>query len=139
MLEFFRFGDHDLPLPAQATDGAAGYDLRAVEDVHILPQQFKLIKVGFGVELELGLVGLIRDRSSLACKGLTTRGGVIDCDYRGEIGVILVNESDHIQHIDAGDRIAQLVVLHCIMELPQEIALPSATDRGTNGFGSTGR
>lgn len=139
MIDFFRFGDHRLPVPERATTGAAGYDLRATEYVALLPEQFKLIKTGFGIELDPGLVGLIRDRSSLALKGLTTRGGVIDSDYRGEIGVILYNESNQIQHIEAGDRIAQIVVVPCIMEASREIEFASDTDRGDNAYGSTGR
>lgn len=137
MSNFFRFGEHNLPLPERATSGSAGYDLRTTESITILPGEFKLVKTGFGIEIEPGLVGLIRDRSGLASRGITTRAGVIDCDYRGEIGVILVNESNDVRHFDIGDRIAQLVVLSCIMEESKEIKHPSITERGAGGFGST--
>lgn len=139
MINFFRFGEHNLPLPERATVGAAGYDLRTTEDFHLISGEFRLVKTGFGVELEPGLVGLIRDRSGLASKRITTRAGVIDCDYRGEIRIILVNEGNDIWQVARGERVAQLLILPCIMELSGEIALPSATDRGTKGFGSTGQ
>lgn len=138
MLNFFRFGDHQLPVPARATVGAAGYDLRSRVETSIRSGEVMVVPTGFGVELEPGLVGLIRDRSGMAARGMTTRGGVIDSDYRGEISAILVNEGSCIWHVDAGDRIAQLLILPCVMELSGEIALPSTTERGTNGFGHTG-
>ncbi len=139
MIKFFRFGEHTLPLPERASDGAAGYDLRSRTDFHLIPGDYELVYSGFGVELKPGQVGLIRDRSGLALRGITTRGGVIDSDYRGEIGVILFNEGVDVLQVSCNDRIAQLVILDCVMEKAEEITRPSTTSRGANGFGSTGQ
>jgi dUTP pyrophosphatase len=83
-------------------------------------------------------VGLIRDRSGLALTGLTTRAGVIDPDYRGEIKVLVYNESPNVQQIRVGNRIAQLLILPCEQHQLEEADDLDTTVRGENGFGSTG-
>lgn len=141
-LEFLRFGQHELPLPSRATDGAAGYDLMSAENFSLYPGDRYKVRTGFGVKLAGRMpwleCGLIRDRSGLAYRGITTRGGVIDCDYRGEISVILANESDRAHDFKVGDRIAQLLVLTCSVAGSVEIHHWEPTARGANGFGSTG-
>lgn len=140
MLRFKATEKHGLPTPARATAGAAGYDLMNVEAVTLAPGQQRLMTTGFAVAIPHGFVGLIRDRSGMAYKcRLTTRAGVIDSDYRGAIGVILVNESGTPQEIKPGTRIAQLIVMPCYMGDSCEVDDLGDTSRGAGGFGSTGR
>jgi dUTP pyrophosphatase len=135
---FFAIGTHGLPLPERATAGAAGYDLRTLFDCELWPHDSKLVSTGYGVVLPPWTVGLIRDRSGMAVKGITTRAGVIDADYRGELKIVLVNESDSRIELKAGDRIAQMIILPCDPRTLGAIPLPDATERGAGGFGSTG-
>lgn len=140
-LPFVRMGCHQLPLPRQATAGAAGFDLSAVGEHVILPGERKLIPTGFGFRVPLGYHGAIWPRSGLANKhGIDTLAGMIDSDYQGEIKVVLVNLGDQPFRIEHGDRIAQLVVGGHLVADPVELeALAEpATERGTGGFGSTG-
>jgi dUTP pyrophosphatase len=133
----------DIPLPAYATDGAAGMDLSAavVEPVTIFPGTRKLIPCGFSMAISPGFEAQVRPRSGLALKhGITVLNspGTIDSDYRGNIGVILYNSSDDDFMIDRGMRIAQMVITrveHIDIELVT--ALP-ITQRGEGGYGSTG-
>lgn len=135
-------------LPAYATAGAAGFDLRAnlEESLSILPGQRKLIPTGLFMEIPVGYEGQVRPRSGLALKkGLTVLNtpGTIDSDYRGDVGVILVNHSETEQIVEPGERIAQMVFAK--YELAEEIEEVDsvekleATDRGDGGFGSTGK
>lgn len=136
-------GEHDLPAPAQATDGSAGYDLAVCDplaNMLAIPSgAMRIISTGWRVAIPPGHVGLIRDRSGMATKvGLTTRAGVIDSDYRGEISVVVVNEGHNWVYPRHGQRIAQLVVVpvHVGGSIVAE-RLPD-TQRGSGGFGSTG-
>lgn len=127
--------------PSRATDGSAGYDLSAniASPLRIWPQESVVIPTGWSITIPWRCVGLIRDRSGLASKRrLTTRAGVIDPDYRGEIGVVLVNESNDVRTIQPGDRIAQLVIVPCILDEIEIVSDLDETARGGNGFGSTG-
>jgi dUTP pyrophosphatase len=134
-----RIGEHRLPAPERHSPDAAGYDLRANRYVKLWPGERVLVETGFAFEIPPGWVGLIRDRSGLACQGITTRAGVIDADYRGEIKVLLVNESPEVAHeIAAGDRIAQLVIVPALVADLREVDQLSDTQRGDGGFGSTG-
>lgn len=134
-----REGNHELEVPEHATGGAAGIDLMASER-HVLAAGGRtLIKTGFSFEIPPGFVGVIRDRSGMAYKrGITTRAGVIDSDYRGEVGVVVVNESEDWQQINAGDRIAQMMVVPHEVVACIEVSELRDTERGSGGFGSTG-
>ena len=110
-------GNHDLPLPAYATAGAAGFDFRAAvpegETLSIEPGARALVPTGFAVALPIGYEMQIRPRSGLAAKnGVTVLNapGTIDADYRGEVGVILINHGDQDFTITRGMRIAQMVI-----------------------------
>lgn len=141
LLAFVRMGSHQLPLPRQASAGAAGYDLSAVGEHVVLPGERKLIPTGFGFRIRNGMHGQIWPRSGLANKhGIDTLAGMIDSDYQGEIKVILFNSGDLPFRIEHGDRIAQLVICGHLVAEPCEVYPQDevATERGTGGFGSTG-
>lgn len=132
------------PLPKYETTGSAGMDLRAFveEGEEVLkPMQRKLIHTGLYMEIEKGYEGQVRPRSGLALKkGITVLNtpGCIDSDYRGEVGVVLVNLSDKDFVIKDGDRIAQMIFVKVERAAINEVIELSTTDRGQNGFGSTG-
>ena len=134
---------NDLTLPEYATEGAAGLDLvAALENELVLnPGERKLIPTGISLALPIGLEAQVRTRSGLALKhGLAVLNspGTIDSDYRGEIGVILVNLGDKPVTVRRGDRVAQLVVApYLTVEWDLIDALPESI-RGADGFGSTG-
>lgn len=130
-------------LPAYETEGSAGMDLRADIDTPITlrPLERAMIPTGLFIELPLGYEAQVRPRSGLAAKrGLTCLNtpGTIDSDYRGEIKVILVNLSNDIQEIDAGERIAQMVIAKHERITFHEVSSLNMTTRGAGGFGSTG-
>jgi|SRR5210317_695140 dUTP pyrophosphatase len=132
---------HDLP--RYETDLSAGVDLRANIDeaITLAPLQRQLIKTGLFMALPKGYEAQVRPRSGLALKkGITVLNtpGTIDADYRGEIGVILVNLSNEPFTVENGERIAQMVIAKC--EQANFIAVEELdeTDRGAGGFGSTG-
>lgn len=130
-------------LPTRGSNGAAGMDLYAdvPGTIAIYPHETKKINTGIAVELRQKQVGLVYPRSGLATKNglrLANSVGVIDSDYRGEIIVALYNDSQKVQYIEYGDRIAQLVVMQFEPEEAQEVGELSSTERGAGGFGSTG-
>ena len=133
----------DNALPQYETGGSAGLDVRSAENGLLKPGEFKLITTGLRVEIPYGYEIQVRPRSGLALKhGITVLNspGTIDADYRGEIGVILINHGQSDFEIKAGDRIAQLVVAPVERIQWQETGeLNSSTKRGENGFGSTGK
>jgi len=132
------------PLPAYETAHSAGMDLRAFteEPVTLKPMERKLIPTGLFIELPVGYEAQVRPRSGLAIRyGITVLNspGTIDADYRGEIGVILINLSDKEFTVNNGDRIAQMVIAqHAKAELT-EAGQIDMTDRGSGGFGHSGR
>ena len=129
-----------LDLPHPASDGAAGADLRAAADAMLEPGARALVPTGFAIALPDGYEAQVRPRSGLALKhGITVLNtpGTIDADYRGEIGVILINHGAETFHIERGDRIAQLVVAPVTRAQFAEGPLPGSP-RGEAGFGSTG-
>ncbi len=133
----------DLPLPAYETDGAAGLDLRAAvsEPVMLQPGGRDLVPTGLVFELPAGHEGQVRPRSGLAAKhGVTVLNtpGTIDSDYRGPLGVLLVNLGAEPYRIRHGDRIAQLIVAPVARARFAEVAELGASRRGAGGFGSTG-
>lgn len=131
-------------LPAYETIGSAGLDIRAfIEETIILkPFERKLVKTGLFLEIPLGYEAQVRPRSGFALKnGVTVLNspGTIDSDYRGEIGVILINLSQENVEIHSGDRIAQLVFASLEQAVWTEVETISETERGEGGFGSTGK
>ncbi|MCH1384742.1 MAG: dUTP diphosphatase [Flavobacteriaceae bacterium] len=133
----------DHALPAYESEASAGMDLRAQLDEAIVltPLQRGIVKTGLFIELPIGVEAQVRPRSGMAIKhgiSVLNAPGTIDADYRGEIGVILVNLSDTPFTINHGDRIAQLVIAkHETITWKQTDKL-SDSARGTAGFGSTG-
>ncbi len=131
-------------LPQYASNGAAGVDLRAHLDnaFTLQPMERTLVKTGLFLEIPQGYEGQVRPRSGTALKkGITVLNspGTIDADYRGEVGVILINMSQRPFVIENGDRVAQLVfakVEQSDWELVEEL---ETTSRGSGGFGSTGK
>lgn len=131
-------------LPAYETENSAGLDIRAFIDETIVlkPTERKLIKTGLFLEIPHGFEAQVRPRSGLAFKnGITVLNspGTIDADYRGEIGVILINHSIENFEINTGDRIAQLVFAKVEQATWKITETLSNTERGEGGFGSTGK
>ncbi|WP_428743467.1 dUTP diphosphatase [Tenacibaculum sp.] len=129
--------------PAYETDGSAGMDLRANlnEPVILKPLERAIIKTGLFIALPVGYEAQVRPRSGLAAKkGITVLNspGTVDADYRGDIGVILVNLSNEDFIVNDGERIAQLVIAKHERIQWQEVELLDETARGAGGFGSTG-
>ncbi len=141
--------DRDLPLPSYETAGAAGADLRAnlpeaarAGGIEIAPMERRLIPTGLRVEIPPGYEMQIRPRSGLALKhGVTLPNtpGTIDSDYRGPLGVILINLGEAPYVVHHGERIAQAVVAPVVQALFEEAEWLSASARGEGGFGSTGK
>lgn len=132
------------PLPRYESEQAAGMDIRCniTEPVTLQPMERRLIPTGLFIELPAGYEAQIRPRSGLALKrGLTVLNtpGTIDADYRGEVGVILINLSREAQTIEPGERICQMVIAR--HETPEVIEVNelSDTERGAGGFGHSGR
>lgn len=132
------------PLPQYATPLSAGMDLRAnlEEPIHLGPMQRCLVPTGLYIALPAGFEAQIRPRSGLALKkGITLPNspGTIDADYRGEIGVIVMNCSDTEFVIEDGERIAQMVIARYETVEWQPVSELDDTERGAGGFGHTGR
>jgi len=132
-----------LALPAPASAGSVGLDLRAAidDETTLSPGRRLLVPTGFAVALPPGHEGQVRPRSGLAARhGVTVVNapGTIDSDYRGEILVALVHLGDEPVMLRRGDRIAQLVVAPVAVVEVEEVAVLDETDRGAGGFGSTG-
>ncbi|WP_405200172.1 dUTP diphosphatase [Christiangramia sp. LLG6405-1] len=130
-------------LPHYETDFSAGMDLRAniAEPIMLKPLERTIVKTGLFIELPLGFEAQVRPRSGLAAKkGITVLNapGTIDADYRGEIGVILVNLSNEAFEIKNGERIAQMVIAKHEQISWEEVDILGETSRGAGGFGSTG-
>lgn len=130
-------------LPSYATEGSAGMDLYAdiKDSISIKPMERVLIPTGIYIELPKGYEAQVRPRSGLSLKkGLTVANapGTIDSDYRGEIGVIMVNLSNEEQVIEKGERIAQMIVAKYSFVSWQEVDSIESSDRGSGGFGHTG-
>ena len=131
-------------LPHYASVHAAGMDLRAAidEDLILNPSEHRLIPTGFAMALPEGFEAQVRPRSGLALKhGITVLNspGTIDADYRGEVGVILINHGNNPFHIQRGDRIAQMVISRFAQAAWVESDCLDDTERGAGGFGSSGR
>ncbi len=139
-----RASDNDIPLPAYATEHAAGMDLcAAVDPAYTLrPGETALIPTGFAIALPDGYEAQVRPRSGLAVKhqiGIMNAPGTIDEDYRGEVKVVLTNFGKTDFVVKRGDRIAQLVIAPCTRAVWEERGSLNDTQRGDGGFGHTGR
>jgi dUTP pyrophosphatase len=129
-----------LELPRYATDGAAGMDVLAAEDVTLAPGARHAVATGLAVAIPPGYEIQVRPRSGLALKhgiSVPNTPGTIDSDYRGELKVILINHGGEPFEIHRGDRVAQLVLAPVTIAQWQEVAELDATERGAGGFGST--
>ncbi|WP_338467521.1 dUTP diphosphatase [Novosphingobium sp. ZN18A2] len=134
-------GNDDLPLPAYATDGAAGMDVVSAEDVTLAPGARHPVATGLALAIPPGFEVQVRPRSGLALKhGITVPNtpGTIDSDYRGELKVILINHGADAFDIRRGDRIAQIVLAPVTRAAWLEVDDLDETERGEGGFGSTG-
>lgn len=127
--------------PARATDGSAGFDLRATEGDVISPGYRKAFGTGVSVAIPPGFVGKVFSRSGMGFKhgvSLSNGTGIIDSDFRGEIKVSLINKGNDFYTVKRGDRIAQII----FEKLPdielEKVTVLDVTERGDNGFGSTG-
>lgn len=132
------------PCPTYATAGSAGVDLRASlsDDLYIHSGERLLVPTGLYIQLPEGYEAQVRPRSGLALnKGITVLNapGTIDADYRGEIGIILINHSKDVLCIKNGDRIAQMVIAKCEQIEFKEVENLDETERGSGGFGHTGK
>jgi dUTP pyrophosphatase len=137
-------GNEDLPLPQKMSHGASGFDLFAAVDqpATLSPGQWKLIPIGIALEMPEGVEAQVRPRSGLALRhGITVLNspGTIDSDYRGEVGVILINLGNEPFVVRRGDRIAQLVFGRVFDVRFRVVDALGSTERGAGGFGHTGK
>ena len=136
-------GNEDISLPSYETDGASGLDLRAAVDAELTlqPGEIRLVPTGLAVSLPPGYEAQIRPRSGLALKhgvGMVNAPGTIDSDYRGEIGLVLINWGKAPFVVKRGDRIAQMVVTRVSRAQVLEVDRLETTRRGEGGFGHSG-
>lgn len=129
-------------MPAYQTADAAGMDLCCTEDFQLQPMERKLVPTGVRMAIPKGFEGQVRPRSGLAMRygiGMVNSPGTIDSDYRGEIGVLLINLGQEAVEFHKGDRIAQLVICPVTRAQPVIVEELDQTERGAGGFGSTGK
>lgn len=148
----------DAIVPTYANVGDCGLDLYSIEHVGFLPlfplfpntpilhgikpNHIQKVRIGISISLPIGKFGMIKDRSSMASRGIHVLGGIIDEGYRGEIVVVLCNLTSSIQEVRKGERIAQLIILpfyRVEWEVVEEGEKLSKSDRGGGGFGSSGK
>ena len=138
LLTFKRL-DPRSTLPTRGSAAAAGLDIYSIEDLTIEPKQRALARTGLAVAIPEGYYGRVAPRSGLATRnGLDTLAGVIDADYRGEIGCLLFNAGDETIHLPAQSKICQLIIEKIITPTAVWADEISDTERGSGGFGSTG-
>jgi dUTP pyrophosphatase len=138
----FRALREGVKIPQYQTSGSVGFDLASIEDLTIEKGKTALIPTGLAFELPHGFEMQVRPRSGLALKHSITvlnSPGTIDSDYRGEIKVILINHGDEDFKISVGDRVAQAVITKVELVDFEEVHELSESERGSNGFGSTGK
>lgn len=138
-----RVGPLNVPLPTYQTSGSAGLDLCAAlsEPVVLAPGQHRLFPTGICIEIPDGFEGQVRPRSGLALRhGITVLNspGTIDADYRGELGIVLINHGPSPVEIKPLDRIAQLVIAPVVQVQVEVVSSLSQTERAAGGYGSTG-
>jgi dUTP pyrophosphatase len=126
-------------LPVRASIGAAGYDLFSAEDCTIEPRTRKVVKTDLSMAIPARHYGRVAPRSGLSFKfGIDIAAGVIDSDYRGPLGIVMVNNGTNAFEVKAGDRVAQLLLERVSTPEVEEVEELDDTVRGTSGFGSTG-
>lgn len=131
--------DSDAIIPQYTIEGDAGLELYSLEDISLHSDERVIAKTGVSMKIPNGYVGLIWDKSGIAAKGgIKTMGGVIDSNYRGDVGVILKNLSDKAYEIKKGDKIAQMLIQKVECPTIEEVDELDETERGGGGFGSTG-
>lgn len=137
-LLFVRLCDTAVP-PRRSSAGAAGYDLCASHYVEVAARDRALVPTGIRVRIPSGYYGRIAPRSGLAVtQGFDVGAGVIDCDYRGEVFVLIFNHGPENYLISPGQRVAQLIIEKIALPEVEEVASLDSTDRGPGAFGSTG-
>ena len=136
-LNIKRLVEHAV-LPTRAYEHDAGLDLYALDDIELAPRSTSGIATGVAMEIPPGHVGLIRDRSSMGKRGITTLAGVVDAGYRGEVLVLLHNLNNETISFEAGSKIAQMLILPVSTIPVHEVEELSESVRGERGFGSSG-
>ena len=137
-LKFVRLSEH-ASAPFRGSDRAAGFDLTSAHDCVVPARGMQLVKTDLQIELPAGCYGRVAPRSGLAVKhGIDVGAGVIDEDYRGNVGVVLFNHSDTDFGVHKGDRVAQLICQRIFYPQLEEAQALTDTKRGNEGFGSTG-
>ena len=136
-IEVKRLSDSAI-VPKKGTYGSAGYDLYASEECFIPAKGKAIVKTGIAMAIPYGYYGRVAPRSSMAVKHTDIGAGVIDSDYRGEIGIVLFNHSDSDLCIKMHDRVAQILIEKLCMGHLVEVDELDSTVRGVDGYGSTG-
>ena len=136
-VKFKKLIDYAIPFK-YTREGDACMDMYSVEDIAIEPNSTKIISTGIALEIPTGFEGIVRGRSGLASKGIHVHIGTIESSYRGDIGIIITNTTNKSFSINRGDRIAQFTVKPVNNILMEELEVLSETERGANGFGSSG-
>jgi dUTP pyrophosphatase len=127
-------------LPKYGRDGDAGLDLHSNQSAVLDPNSRQLIKTGIAMAIPKGYVGLVWDRGGMAAKkGITTMAGVVDSNYRGEVGVVLLNTTNEPYVITAGDRIAQMLIQPVVNAVLEQVEELDETNRGAGAYGSSGK
>lgn len=129
----------DAVIPHYVHEGDAGMDIYSCENAIIRAGERKLVSTGICLEIPKGYVALVWDKSGLASKcGIKTMAGVVDCSYRGEVGIMLLNTSEEDYQVRKGEKIAQILIQPIAEAEIEEVQELSDTKRGDGGFGSTG-
>ena len=136
-VKFKKLIDYAIPFK-YTREGDACMDMYSVEDTTIEPNSTEVVSTGIALEIPTGFEGIVRGRSGLASKGIHVHIGTIESSYRGDIGVIITNTTNKSFSINRGDRIAQFTVKPVNNILMEESEVLSETERGANGFGSSG-
>lgn len=124
-------------LPTRAHSDDAGLDLYCPCEISFNSQELIILRLGFAAEFAPMLVGIVKDRSSMAARGITCLGGVIDSNYRGEWKIIMKNLDHEIQVLSKGDKIAQVIFQLVVRPLVEVVSELTESERGGGGFGST--
>lgn len=129
---------NEIPLPSKGSEFSAGIDVYSPINFSLMNGQCERIKLGIAIEIEKDEVAIMSERSSMAAKGITSIGNIIDADYRGEISIVLQNNNELHQEFKKGDKIGQIVVCKLGDNSINFVEELSETSRGEGGFGSTG-